>query len=115
MYKVSKDYGRFRELLDQGYQLVCFADYKGLYEWQESRCIAKATRAEYSDSLYYYFVSLKDRHICTWSSRYPDRNLPIFEKTPEEQWKSVNLSFIDPDYSRNDEEDDFFSLNKCKL
>lgn len=106
MYKVSKDYERFRELLDQGYTIVCFADYKDLYGRQE-RLVAKATRAEYSDSLYYYFVSLKDRHICTWSSRYPDRNLPIYEKTPEEQWKFVNISFIDPDYSMNDEEEDF--------
>ncbi len=107
MYKVSRNYQRFRELLDQGYTIVCFVDYKSLYERQE-RVVANASKAVvYGSSLYYYLVSLKDRHICTWSSSYPDRNLPIYEKTPEEQWKFVNLSFIDPDYSRNDEEDDF--------
>ena len=54
MYKVSKDYGRFRELLDQGHQLVCFADYRPIYDRME-RLVVKAQRIDYDNGQRYWY------------------------------------------------------------
>ena len=105
MYKVSKDYVRFRELLDQGYQLVCFADYMPIYDRME-RLVVKAQRIDYDNGqMYWYKVATHGIGVGGWNSAWLNDDSGLYEKNPEDIWKFVNLSFIDQDYSRNDEEE----------
>lgn len=105
MYKVSRNYQRFRELLDQGYQLVCFADYRPIYDRME-RLVVKAQRIDYDNGqMYWYRVATHGIGVGAWNSAWLNDDSGLYEKNPEDIWKFVNLSFIDPDYSRNDEDE----------
>ncbi len=100
MYKVSKDYERLKKLLDSGKWIICFVDTKVQFidvkgiGFRYRRCVTDIYRVDDVDYPGQYFYLLGSAlRVCHYSSR---SNIPA-----EEQWKLMDLSFIDPDYSKN--------------
>lgn len=98
-YKVSKDYPRLKQLLDEGHKVVCWVT----YDWNRGRGyvatdIAEA-RQKYGGKDLEYAISVRG---CCFFDTHPYWD---FEKYTDEgmykDWEGMNLQFIDPDPSRN--------------
>lgn len=96
-YKVSKDYKRLKQLLDEGNKVVCFVD----YDWNRecnivtdialAKCVGNGENKEYS---------ISSRGI-EYVSIYP---LWYYDFSDDRLYKAFeydNVQFIDPDYERN--------------
>ena len=98
-YKVSKDYPRLKQLLDEGHKVVCWVT----YDWNRGRGymttdIAEAKRLGEGEYMH-YMISVRG---CCFNDVFP--NCKEFDYTDEwmfKGWKADNLQFIDPDPSRN--------------
>lgn len=98
-YKVSKDYPRLKQLLDEGHKVVCWVT----YDWNRGdgymvTDIAEAKRLEEGEYMH-YMISV--RGLCFFEV-FP--NWKEFDCTDEwmfDRWKADNLQFIDPAPSRN--------------
>lgn len=96
-YKWSRDYKRLKQLLDEGYEVVCMAD----YEWREGHvsrdiCMGCLILGSTEESDHYSFFC---RGICyceLYPSWYKDRNMTeevLFNKAVSRN----NIEFIDID------------------
>ena len=96
-YKISKDYKRLKQLLDQGDKVVCFVN----FDWYRkgdivtdialARVIGSGENIEYIISCRgLIYISIRP----LWFSDFSDEKLyKVFERD--------NVQFIDPDYERN--------------
>lgn len=101
-YKVSKDYPRLKQLMDEGHKVACWVTYDiGLGYFENKRMVTdimQAQRRGTGEDLT-YAVSVRG---CTfmefhpaWAwERYSDKDM--FRK-----FEIFNLQFIDPDTERN--------------
>ena len=98
-YKVSKDYPRLKQLLDEGHKVVCWVT----YDWSRGNGymvtdIAEAKRIGEGEYMH-YMISVRGH--CFFDA-FP--NWKEFDYTDEwmfKGWEADNLQFIDPDPSRN--------------
>lgn len=92
-YKTSKDYKRLKELLDKGYEVVCFTTYD--FRWLEREehepmwttdvCVA---RKDDDPERYYFFV-----RGCEFTSYWPGmRRYASFEEACEDS----KIEFVEP-------------------
>lgn len=98
-YKVSKDYPRLKQLLDEGHKIVCWVT----WDWSLGKNdmvtdIAEAKRLGEGEYLK-YMISV--RGTCFFDAH------PNWEESNQNDdwmyklWKKDNLQFIDPDQERN--------------
>lgn len=96
-YKWSRDYKRLKQLLDDGYEVVCLAD----YDWHDgmvSRDICRGRLILGSTEKYDHY-SFSCRGICycePYPARYKDQNMTeemVFNKAVSRR----NIEFIDID------------------
>ena len=101
-YKVSKDYPRLKQLLDDGHKVVCWVTYDiGLGHF-ENKCmvtdIMQAQRRGIGEGLT-YAVSVRG---CTFMEFHPSWE---WERYSDEdmfrEFRHFNLQFIDPNAERN--------------
>ena len=99
---VSEDYPRLKELLDNGERIACYIDEK--YTLSSGNEVVFRDIAEarmFDDDPIQYNIGVRGRVYCSvypaWFRDYSDEKM-------FEIWKSLNLQFIDPDYSRNNVE-----------
>jgi hypothetical protein len=94
-YKMSRDYKRLKQLLDDGYEVVCSAD----YDWHDGTisrdiCVGRLILGSTEEYDHYSFSC---RTICYcefYPSRYRDRNMTeevMFKKAVSRK----NIEFID--------------------
>lgn len=101
-YKVSKDYPRLKQLMDEGHKVVCWVTYDmNGYRGDGNLLVTdvlQAFRRGEGESLTYY---LSSRGFC-FMEFHPGW---AFERYTEEgmfdEFKTYNLQFIDPDAERN--------------
>ena len=93
-YKTSRDYKRLKELLDQGYDVVCFCTYDFNENWKDKEgyhemivtdiCRARRTRDNW------YHIGARGLEYGTY---WEDMNrYDSFEKMCE----NINIEFIEP-------------------
>gem|GEM_PF-500794 len=86
-YKLSKDYNRLKHLLDEGYEIVCFANYhSGSDNICRDICIARKTE---HDNYYCYEVGARG----IWYAKSNTHNTKYFSFN--EAMENVNVEFID--------------------
>jgi hypothetical protein len=101
-YKTSRDYKRLRELLDAGYEVVCFTTYDfNRYHKNEPNyhpvmttdvCrakLVKGSKPEYDK----YLIGVRG---CTFIDYWI--NVDITKQTFEEECESEQIEFIEPTY-----------------
>ena len=98
-YKVSKDYPRLKQLLDEGHKVVCWVT----YDWSQGNGymvtdIAEAKRIGEGEYMH-YMISV--RGYCFFEVFPNWVELDCTDEWMFERWKADNLQFIDPDPSRN--------------
>ncbi len=101
-YKVSKDYPRLKQLLDEGHRIVCWVTYDfSCGRWEKPYWVTDIAEAVYRDAgeNSEYMIASRGRGFCSvypfWeSTKYSDELM-------FQLWKEDNLQFIDPDASRN--------------
>lgn len=98
-YKVSKDYPRLKQLLNEGHKVVCWVT----YDWSQGNGymvtdIAEAKRIGEGEYMH-YMISV--RGYCFFEVFPNWVELDYTDEWMFEGWKSDNLQFIDPDPSRN--------------
>lgn len=95
-YKLSKDYKRLKELLDNGYEVVCFAD----YNWEDgfvSRdiCIGRFIKGSTKEHDHYTLSCRGIAYVECYPSWYKDRG-----NTDEEIFEIIvgraHIEFIEP-------------------
>lgn len=96
-YKVSKDYKRLKQLLDEGNIVVCFIDYYWKPKDNMVTDIALARCSGSGESLRYSISCRGNGYFAVY---------PLLEAnfTDEALYKALgydNVQFIDPDYERN--------------
>lgn len=98
-YKVSKDYPRLKQLLDEGHKIVCWVT------WNWSHCnnnmvtdIAEAKRLGEGEYLK-YMISV--RGTCFFEAHPNWEEFKLNDEWMYNLWKGDNLQFIDPDPERN--------------
>ena len=98
-YKTSKDYKRLKELLDKGYEVVCFITYDFLWRSQEPHepmmvtdiCRAKFIKREQNRENDVYVIGVRGLSYITF---WPNSN--IYDFTFEDRCKAENIEFIEP-------------------
>ena len=98
-YKVSKDYPRLKQLIDEGHKVVCWVT----YDWSRGNGdmvtdIAEAKRIGEGEYMH-YMISVRG---CCFNDVFP--NWKEFDYSDEwmfERWEADNIQFIDPGPSRN--------------
>ena len=96
-YKMSRDYKRLKRLLDDGYEVVCLAD----YDWHDGTisrdiCVGRLILGSTEESDHYSFSC---RGICyceLYQAWYKDQNMTeevMFNKAASR----TNIEFIDID------------------
>lgn len=96
-YKVSKDYKRLKQLLDQGDKVVCFVD----FDWDRkgnivtdialAKCVGNGENLQYSIScrgIGYFSV------YPLWYDGFTDEGM-------YKAFENDNVQFIDPEYDKN--------------
>ena len=97
-YKLSKDYDRLRRLLNKGYPIVCYVDYRFHGETKDipaSRDICRAKLHYNGKSCAYYDFSVRGTSYISWFYQ----NAKEYEKYPtfESLCEKSNVEFIDID------------------
>lgn len=96
-YKVSKDYKRLKQLLDQGDKVVCFVNFNWDMKGDIVTDIALAKCVGSGENIQYCISCRGISYISVyplWYSDFSDEKLyDVFEHD--------NVQFIDPDYERN--------------
>lgn len=98
-YKVSRDYPRLKQLLNEGYRVVCWVT----YDWSRENGhwvtdIAEAKRIGKGEYMH-YMVSVRG-HV--FSDFYPDYpGLEHDEDWMFSMWEKDRLQFVDIDPSKN--------------
>lgn len=82
-YKTSRDYKRLKELLDKGYQIVCFVDYK----WSDQSVVRDICIAKYINTTEEYPFTVRGLCYMDWSHNR--------KYTFDEICEAVNVEFID--------------------
>lgn len=96
-YKVSKDYKRLKQLLDQGDKVVCFVD----FDWnRKGDIVADIALAKRVGSGEYMEYAVSCRGI-GYISIYPSWFSDFSDEKLYEAFEQDNVQFIDPDYERN--------------
>ena len=98
-YKVSKDYPRLKQLLDEGHKVVCWVT----YDWSRGNGymvtdIAEAKRIGEGEYMH-YMISV--RGYCFFEVFPNWVELDCTDELVFKRWEADNLQFIDPDPSRN--------------
>lgn len=93
-YKISKDYKRLKQLLDQGDKIVCFVN----FDWDRKGDIVTDIALARLVGSGEYIISCRGLAYISiqplWYSDFSDEKLyKVFEQD--------NVQFIDPDYERN--------------
>lgn len=87
-YELSKDYSLLKELLDEGKEIVCFADYNSTVGIYRDICIARCHTIDK-----FYDVICRGIEYTSWNDWYSyDNPEYTFEKSMEE----YNVEFIVP-------------------
>lgn len=98
-YKVSKDYPRLKQLLDEGYKIVCWVTWDwSLGENDMVTDIAEAKRLGEGEYLKYMIYV---RGTCFFEAHPNWKEFNQNDKWMYKLWKKDNLQFIDPDPERN--------------
>lgn len=96
-YKISKDYKRLKQLLDQGDKVVCFVNFDWDRKGDIITDIALARLVGSGEDIEYIISCRGLAYISIhplWYSDFSDEKLyKVFEQD--------NVQFIDPDYERN--------------
>lgn len=90
-YPLSRDYTRLRELLDKGYSIVCYADYR----WSDGevlRDICEARKMPDSEDDSYSFNARGIGYL-DWHQRHQTKYELSFDRACEKS----NIEFIDID------------------
>lgn len=85
-YKTSKDYRRLKELLDKGYEVVCYADYyvpPGIF-------FRDVCRARCDGNERYYITARGIEYTSYWPGMHRHRSF-------EDACKSCDIEFIEPE------------------
>lgn len=94
-YKVSKDYKRLKQLLDEGNKIVCFVDYAfNLARDMVTTDIAIAECRGIGEYMRYSVFSRGFSYITIYPSLFDDFSDEKLYKT----FECDNVQFIDPDY-----------------
>ena len=101
-YKVSKDYPRLKQLMDEGHKIVCWVTYDIHHDRKENKLLetdimqackrGEGENVEYAVSVRgYCFLDYHPGWAC---DRYSDERMFA-------DFETFNLQFIDPDAKRN--------------
>lgn len=98
-YKVSKDYPRLKQLLDERHKVVCWVT----YDWSQGNGymvtdIAESKRIGEGEYMH-YMISV--RGYCFFEVFPNWVELDCTDELVFKRWEADNLQFIDPDPSRN--------------
>ena len=92
-YKLSDDYDRLKDLLDEGYSVVCVAEYKQDGLMKSVVCEA-FLRNKGIEDFEHYLVKVGEMTIATFNPSMVDK-VKVYPKTFGEMMKNRNLKFID--------------------
>ena len=84
-YKTSKDYHRLKELLDNGYEVICIAD----YDWHDGHVSRDVCRARRDDD--YYRISSRG---IEYTAYWPGMRM---HKSFEHACERSHIEFIEPE------------------
>ena len=88
-YQLSRDYTLLKQLLDEGKEVVCFADYR----WSDGKRLRDVCRARCHVEDKFYDVSSRGQEYASWFGWY-SKNRPDF--TFEKAMEKANIEFIPP-------------------
>lgn len=99
-YKTSKDYKRLKELLDNGYEVVCFTTYDfRQYDREPNEplmttdiCRAKFIKSETSEICDMYIIGVRG---CNYINYWPNGGMHSYSF--EDICKQEQIEFIEPD------------------
>lgn len=98
-YKVSKDYPRLKQLLDEGHKVVCWVT----YDWSQGDGHMVTDIAEAKRLGVYEYMSYKIGvwGYCFWNTSPNWEEVNHTYEGMYKEWEGLNLQFIDPDPLRN--------------
>lgn len=96
-YKVSKDYKRLKQLLDEGNKIVCFIDFDCSRNGDIVTDIACAKCVGSGEYKEYYIYARGIGYFSVYPSWYSDFSADKLYS----EFECYNVQFIDPDYQRN--------------
>ena len=98
-YKVSKDYPRLKQLLDEGHKVVCWVT----YAWDRyGECtVTDIAESQRFGKEVYMCYKIKVRGYCFFDIFPNWEEINYTDEKMYKEWEGFNLQFIDPDPSRN--------------
>lgn len=98
-YKVSKDYPRLKQLLDEGHRVVCWVT----YDWSrgDGHMVTDIAEAKRIGEGKYMHYMISVRGYCFFEVFPNWVGLDCTDELVFKRWEADNLQFIDPDPSRN--------------
>ncbi len=91
-YKTSKDYKRLKELLDKGYQVVCFTT----YDWGDGDFVTDVCKATAYDGRYQ--ISARGIEYCSyWAGMHRYKSF-------EDACEHCQIEFIEPTITKEEYE-----------
>lgn len=98
-YKVSKNYSRLKQLLDEGCKVVCWVTYK----WDKGlgRMVTDIAEAKRIGEDEYMHYGIGVRGLCFWDAFPSWEEFDYTEEKMYKEWGDFNLQFIDTDPLRN--------------
>lgn len=88
-YQLSRDYTLLKQLLDEGKEIVCFADYR----WSDGKTLRDVCHARCHVKDKSYSVCSRGQEYAGWNDWYLE-NQPDF--TFEKAMEKENIEFIPP-------------------
>lgn len=98
-YKVSKDYPRLKQLLDEGNKVVCWVTY--VWDRGNGRIVTDIAEAKRLGVYEYMNYKIGVRGYCFWNTFPNWEEVNHTDEGMYKEWEDFNLQFIDPDPSRN--------------